>query len=355
MKDNKKLIRTFTALIFIGVALLVEGIVMKQVYHGDMSMFSYTLYVGPVLMAIGIIGLVITKVKSKKAEEQKGESQPQEAQSVSEVKTAEAAAEQTATETASRVSGEVALVDGDRWRIKTFAILTAVYAVVLIVGIIGYITGFGLQGDNATVCKGVCLAYAFVTPSYFLYLAYGNPFRLPKAATVVIAVVGIAAMVLCFIISFVTISKLPEVEDGFWGFVMNIFIYLAIACAVIGYGLLYGLICKGASSVWYLGVGVGFTVLFPVVAAIIAAIFVISFLIGAIKWLLSCLGIMTADTSFGKGFISGWTGKIMHKNQYSYTDENGYTHTVYSDNGTDFYNSDGSYAGRSDDGGRHIS
>ena len=91
------------------------------------------------------------------------------------------------------------------------------------------------------------------------------------------------------------------------------------------------------------------------VAALIAAIFVISFVIGAIKWILSCLGIMVKDTSFGFGFITGWTGKIVRKNAYTYTDENGYSHTVFSNNGTDFYNVDGSFAGRSDDGGKHIS
>lgn len=40
---------------------------------------------------------------------------------------------------------------------------------------------------------------------------------------------------------------------------------------------------------------------------------------------------------------------------YTVRNESGYEETVYSDNGSDFYGSDGSYAGHSDDGGKHIS
>ena len=39
---------------------------------------------------------------------------------------------------------------------------------------------------------------------------------------------------------------------------------------------------------------------------------------------------------------------------YTIRNSSGYEETVYSDNGTDFYGSDGSYAGKSDDGGRTL-
>lgn len=351
MKNLKKM---FIMFLVYGILMCVSTIVMKVMMHGlPSNIFTYLLCGGIALAAVGLIGTVAVSVKEKKTAEPDGKSNDKNTGEQS--ADAETQEEEPSVPT-QRVTGVVALSGGDSWRIKAFGILTAMYVLILIVSLIGFFTGFGIKNDDGkTLCKAICLAYAFITPSYFVYFGFANPFHLPKAVSVGIAVFGIVAMVICFVVGLVSISNLPEVENGFGGFICNIFIPLAIACAVVGYGVIYGSVCRGASSVWYLGLGVGMTVLFPVVAALVAAVIVISFLIGAIKWILSSLGIMVKDTGFGRGFISGWTGKIIHKNEYTYTDENGYTHTVYSDNGTDFYGSDGSYAGHSDDGGRHIS
>lgn len=73
-----------------------------------------------------------------------------------------------------------------------------------------------------------------------------------------------------------------------------------------------------------------------------------------IKALLSLFNIAVGDSSAVKAFKNGYNGDDGEYEEYSFTNDMGTTQTVYSKNGRDFYYSDGSYAGKSSDGGKTI-
>ncbi|MGN0805524.1 MAG: hypothetical protein ACI4MC_00675 [Candidatus Coproplasma sp.] len=73
-----------------------------------------------------------------------------------------------------------------------------------------------------------------------------------------------------------------------------------------------------------------------------------------IKSILSLLGVAFGDNSFAKGFKSGYSGNSPKMKEYTFTNSMGCTQTVYSSDGVEFYDVNGSYVGRSDDGGKTI-
>lgn len=239
----------------------------------------------------------------------------------------------------------------DKNRVKSFVALTAVYLTVLLVGLIGFFTGFGIKDvQQLAICKAITLAYAVITPSYFIYLGASNPFNFGNVICKALIVAGIAAMI---VLSCVSLTALPEgIEfDGFRGFFMHIFMPAVPFVATFCYFAVYCWWCKNAPSTVYLGFGIAVTLLFPVATALLIAFFILAFIIGAIKWILSSLGVIAGDTNLGKGFISGLTGKSFEKT-YTITDEHGYEHTVKSSDGIHFYGDGASYI--SDDGGHTI-
>lgn len=239
----------------------------------------------------------------------------------------------------------------DKGRKKTFIALTAIYFAVLAAGLIGFFTGFGIKDvQQNAICKAVTLAYAVITPSYLIYLGSNNPFEFNGAVSKVLVIVGIIAMVVLSCISMTTIPDNIEFT-GFWSFFMNIFMPVLPFVATVVYAMAYCWWCKGAPSYTYLGFGIGVTVLFPVATALLIALFILYMIVIMIKWILSSLGVIAADTNLGKGFISGWTGKSFEKT-YTVTDEYGYEHTVKSSDGIHFYGDGETYI--SDDGGSTI-
>lgn len=239
---------------------------------------------------------------------------------------------------------------------KVFAVLTVLYGLVLGAGLIGYFTGFGIGGEQErAVCRAVCLAYALVTPSYLVYIGAHNPFNAHRAVAVILMVIGCLAMAGCAFLGLVLVSRLgePVMLDGVWAFFMHIFIPALPFVAAVVYALAYIWWCRRLAPGWFLGFGIGVTLLFPVAAALVFAVFIIFMIILLIRWMLFAFGVIAEDSAFGNGFIAGLTGKKMGR-EYTVTDEHGYTHTVHSYNGRDFYGSDGRYAGSSSDGGKTI-
>lgn len=193
MKNYKKLKKYFIGMLVVGVMLIIESVVMKLVMRGVTgAVFTYPLYGGIAMAAIGLIGVVFVSVKEKEKTKPDAGKLSTEERTIS----ADGEAGEFAPENAQRVKTEISLSDEDDWRIK----ITVTYAVVLLVGLVGYFTAFGLkEGDGVTVCKAICLAYALITPSYFVYFGFGNPFRLSKAVSVTLAVFGIVAMAVCLV------------------------------------------------------------------------------------------------------------------------------------------------------------
>ena len=74
-----------------------------------------------------------------------------------------------------------------------------------------------------------------------------------------------------------------------------------------------------------------------------------------IKALIGLFGIAVGDSSAGKAFKRGYSGDDGDAyEEYTFTNDMGCTQTVYSSDGRNFYDANGSFVGTSDDGGKHI-
>ena len=73
-----------------------------------------------------------------------------------------------------------------------------------------------------------------------------------------------------------------------------------------------------------------------------------------IKALLSLFHIAVGDDAAVRGFKRGYNGDGDDFEEYTFTNDMGCTQTVYSKNGREFYDANGSYVGSSDDGGKTI-
>ena len=249
-------------------------------------------------------------------------------------------------------SGSISISYEDKGRVKCFIALSSVYLAVLIAGLVGFFTGFGISDiQSAAICKAICLSYVVVTPSYVIYLSSCNPFNFNGAVCKAIKWVAVAVMIVLAILNITALPDGIDYDGWFWGFFMHIFIPAVPFVAIFCYYAVYCWWCNDAPSKIFLIFGIAVTILFPVATALLIAYFIIVTLIAAIKWILSSIGIMAADTNLGKGFITGWTGKSFEKT-YTIRDENGYEHTVKSSDGIHFYGDGQNYI--SDDGGNTL-
>ena len=73
-----------------------------------------------------------------------------------------------------------------------------------------------------------------------------------------------------------------------------------------------------------------------------------------IKALLSLFNIAVGDSSAVKAFKRGYNGVSAPMKEYTFINSMGCEQTVYSSNGREFYNADGSFVGTSNDGGKTI-
>lgn len=73
-----------------------------------------------------------------------------------------------------------------------------------------------------------------------------------------------------------------------------------------------------------------------------------------IKAVLSLFNIAVGDSSAVKSFKKGYSGDDSGVKEYTFINDAGCEQTVYSSNGREFYSSDGSFVGISDDGGKTI-
>ena len=73
-----------------------------------------------------------------------------------------------------------------------------------------------------------------------------------------------------------------------------------------------------------------------------------------IKALLSLVGIAFGNDSGVQAFKRGFSGDSAPVEEYTFTNSMGCSQTVYSSDGVNFYDANGSFVGKSDDGGKTI-
>ena len=73
-----------------------------------------------------------------------------------------------------------------------------------------------------------------------------------------------------------------------------------------------------------------------------------------IKALLSLFNIAVGDSKTVQAFKRGYNGDSAPMKEYTFTNDMGCSQTVYSSDGREFYDANGSYVGKSNDGGKTI-
>lgn len=68
----------------------------------------------------------------------------------------------------------------------------------------------------------------------------------------------------------------------------------------------------------------------------------------------SLIGSVAGDSKIVQAFKRGYNGESAELKEYTFTNDMGCTQTVYSADGREFYDANGAYVGSSDNGGRTI-
>lgn len=230
----------------------------------------------------------------------------------------------------------------------TFFVMLAIYVAILAVGLSCYFAIKG-TGDSALLTRALCIAYALITPSFFIYFGSHNPFGLKNGLCYFLIALGIIGMIVCDVFGFSLISEVGELENNVMSFLVVTVLPISLIVATVCYIIAYVVWCRGLNSGWFLGIGIATTILFPIATALIIAAFLLYIAFIFISWLISGVIILLGGTPMGRGFKEGWTGKSSGGTVYELTDENGYTHTLRHYDGNRYY--DGHDFWISDDGG----
>lgn len=211
------------------------------------------------------------------------------------------------------------------------------------------------------------LIYISVLPVYLVYLGAHNPFRLPRGYRYAFFVLAALLFLLLDIRLFDVTGKLiatlnagAEQPAGGSSESLTVWIYLLAAsavCAQIASFFLFGFFVGEKASVKTAVLSVMIaTLLLPLMAALavaaIAMLFVLA-LAAVFLWF-----ILVAVSLFLKNsddpFLRALRGEKAERKEYTVTTPQGYSMTLYSSNGRDFYDSEGSRVGHSEDGGKTI-
>ena len=268
------------------------------------------------------------------------------------------------------------------------------YSLLLLVGVLlsaipaagKIISGMGICEAQNSRAYGLAIGVMWVAlvPAIGYYFAMLSPFKVSKKVRATIAVLTTVLLVAMIAVFFIVINcvKLPVGEEKFavkkffegsdsW------FIPVSAAFASLGIALCYltllfriktenGKSDRGALKVvkgvlrakekypdaFILAASVLLTWLAHFVAFVISIIVIVIF-IGIIAMFF--LKVLSIDSGVSRAIdvATGGDGNY-GKKKYSFTNDMGCEQTVYSADGKTFYNADGSYAGKSNDGGRHI-
>lgn len=237
---------------------------------------------------------------------------------------------------------------------------------------------FGLERENEGIAYSYVFAYYILTflPTFVLYLLYQSPIPIKRRSILIIfSILTLLAIIFLDILFFSRFEILKEIGCSL---IFEIIIKISLISSQIFFLLEYifllvdtdevekpqkeGEGVKSTCVYVFKGINWGVTHLknnYPNVYIIICTIFcflvglvivgILIIIIGFISLALTPLGII-----YLIGRKSGEASDSSSSKSYSFTNSMGSNQTVYSDNGRDFYDSQGAYAGHSDDGGNTI-
>lgn len=235
--------------------------------------------------------------------------------------------------------------------VKTFVTLTVFYAVVLALALASYFTYFFKVFEGSFECRAVCSMIIALMPAYLVYFGAHNPFKFKKAVSVLLITLGALGFAGCdVLLIFSALDCLAAAAHG--GVIMFFAICVIIAQIVLALG--FTLFCKGLPSGWYIGFGMGGIIVLPLLAALIISVVVVIAIVILAIFLIRWIGFIFAQDDTVKSFMKAFRGEPPEQRPYTFINSMGCEQTVYSTDGKKFYNSDGSYAGSSNDGGKTI-
>lgn len=282
-----------------------------------------------------------------------------------------------------------------------FSVLTAVYLAFMAAALAVYLTGRSqvveaiadngvtlqaLKAGNAEgllpaaleVLLGIC--FLMLSSVYFTCFACHNPFRLKKSLQILFIVIGVLVSVgvdAAFFYDFYENKIALAAGDSAnfalivgnsagLGFAKNILLVLPYDFLIsqIALTLFFILFVRGLSSKYFLIFGLCGSIVSPLFVAValvllmvLYGIYMIFAYIKALIWGSKEVGNAVGNDEFVAGVKRGMTGGSLKDDgysEYTYKNSAGSEVTVYSKDGKKFVNADGSYAGRSDDGGKTI-
>ena len=216
--------------------------------------------------------------------------------------------------------------EAKKTKTAVFVLLTVFYAILLALSLTIFFThcfgAFNAEGGEAG--DMIALAYAMITPTYFVYFGSHNPFDFGKKAAKALVVLGIMATVCCAAVGIYLIftSYIDVVEP-----VVCIFVSFALLLADAGYIFAFVGWCRGLPSAWYAGIGIAGIILFPLAAVLAVIAFVLYIILFFIRGFFSVAKTGFSDNSFVQGFKSGYSGTQLPENAIQIND-GGYTRTL---------------------------
>lgn len=199
---------------------------------------------------------------------------------------------------------------------KTFVVLTIFYAALLVLALV-----IGLAQLGGKDVSYIAIAYAMLTPSYFIYLGSHKPFGMKDKLGLFFVISGIVLLVACAGVAiFLIMSYYSQQLNS----VLGILISFALVVADAGYIFAYAYWCKGLSSAWYMGIGILGTILFPLAAMLVIILFILRIVIFFVGGFFSLAKTGVSGNGFVEGFKAGYTGRELPE-EYIEIHDGGYT------------------------------
>jgi hypothetical protein len=237
---------------------------------------------------------------------------------------------------------------------------------------------FGLKTEIEGIAYSYVFAFYILTfiPTFILYLLYQSPLPIKqKPILIIFSILALLAVILLDILFF---SRFKILEEMNRNLIFEIILKISLISSQVFFLLEYIILLvdidegekpqkegegiKATCSYIFKNISWGIVHLkndYPNVYIIICTIF--CFLVGLVivGIFIIIMGLISlALTPIGIIYLigrkSGEASDSSSSKSYTFTNSMGCNQTVYSDNGRDFYDSQGAYVGHSDDGGNTI-
>ena len=234
--------------------------------------------------------------------------------------------------------------------VKAFVIVTVFYFLVLALSLTSYFTYFFGVFGGSSLCKMISSMVIAFTPAYLVYLGGDNPFNFKKPVSVLLIILGVLGFAGCD--ALMVLRALESIAENN-NYMIMIFAGLEILAQIaIIFCFTYLL------TDWPYGLYTAFCILGPVLLPFISALVIAIIIIVALAvWALIVIKFfveLVSDDKGVKSFKQAVSGESPKAKEYTFINDMGCRQTVYSSDGKNFYNADGSYAGSSNDGGKTI-